>query len=178
MKHQKEIEGLIDGLTPMELIRLVTRVLSGHINEAGSGKPVTEVTTVFRVEMPNGRGPYNSDLPNGHEIYEKIANLKDPGYNCVRLAAANNEQMGVTEQKFLNTHGNADYGCDSLAAIRDWFPDKARKFLAKHDAKLVEYKVPVGGFVEVVGHGEVLFDKTKAERVSDYDLVKLKGEAA
>lgn len=141
---------------------------------AGIGQPVTAPTTVFRVEFPNGNGPYNSGLPNAHEIYEALADYEAPEMNCVWLAAKNHENMNVTGHAFREAHGHADYGCDSVEALNRWFPIKARKYLAEQGAGLIEYEIPVGGFLAKTGLGEVIFDRHAATKVQTLNLVTAK----
>jgi hypothetical protein len=136
----------------------------------GVGKPVEAPFSVFRVEMPNGNGPFDSELPNSHEIYEHIAVAK-PGFDCARFAGENHEHMAYSGNAFRAAHdGHANYGCDSLDAIKQWFPDKARKYLAGLGAKIVQYEVPAGESIVREGHGEVVFNRHAAKVVGEQPL--------
>jgi hypothetical protein len=137
----------------------------------GAGHPVSKPVRVFRLEMANGNGPYNSGLPNSHEIYEKICDC-DPGFFCVRNAILNREQCGVTDRAFHEAHGHSNYACDSLESLKDWFPDKAREYLAQFGAKIVEYEIPVGEYMEKVGCGEVIFNRHKCRKLRELDAVQ------
>jgi hypothetical protein len=138
------------------------------------GKPVEQPTTVYRVEMPNGNGPYNSGLPNARDIYKAIANPFHPEMDCVRLANQNHENINQTGSQFRAEHGHADYGCDSLDAVKAWFPIKAREFLAGLGGSVVEYELAVGDPLLGVGNGEVIFNRHTAKRVRSLGLVDLK----
>lgn len=131
------------------------------------GEPVTVPTYVYRIEMPNGMGPFNSGLGRPSEIYDAICN------GCLGKcdALAENEQMGVTEAAFRAAHGHADYGCDSIDAIHNWFPEPARKYLAKKwGAKLMKYEVAPGQYLMQVENGEIVFDMHSAKVVDALDL--------
>ena len=130
---------------------------------------------VFRVEMPNGKGPFNAfpdDRAAGDKIYEVLAR-----YGADRRAVENNERMGLTGTGFFREHGGAHYGFASLAAVADWFVEDARRYLRdRWGASLVEYEVPAGESVLEVGHGEVIFNKSRAKRVAEHDLVDTLGK--
>jgi hypothetical protein len=145
------------------------------VTDAGPGKPVKAPLTVYRVEMPDGHGPYNSHLPNAKAIYDKLCGTspKHPGFNCAQLARKNREQCGLSDHAFVQAHGEGDYGCLTIEAIEDWFPLGARRYLRTLSAQLIEYEVPKGGYVAELGSGEVLFVRSKAKRVRALDLVKL-----
>lgn len=147
-----------DDLTIPDMLSLL---LTGKpILRAGPGAAVEEPTVLYRIEMPNGHGPYNSGLPNQEQIYEKICG-GGPGWDCAKLAGPefNNEQMGLTEDDFRTAHGDCFYACESLDAIGSWFPTPARVYLKTLGAIVVAYEVPAGAPVAAVGHGEVLFSK-------------------
>jgi hypothetical protein len=142
--------------------------------EVGGGRPVKKPTSVFRIEMPNGRGPYNSGLPNGRDIYDHITQPKD-GYDCAYLAGTLHEQMGITEHQFRLEHGHAAYACDSLKSLGKWFHERARKYLNKLGASIVEYQIPVGGYLEKTGHGEIIFNKHECKRIRKLNIVTMEG---
>lgn len=138
------------------------------------GDTVSEPTTVFRVEMPNGKGPYNSGLDNGtHEIYDFL-----DANGAVEPARRNNESMSMTGRAFHRAFGKAHYGLDSTAAVQHWFNWKVRHYLRDYGAELVEYEVQPGQNILPVGEGEVIFNKHLAKRVSSYDLVGMGAERA
>jgi hypothetical protein len=150
-----------------DLLITFEEFMTGRVwKRAGKGKPIPAPTKVYRVEMPNGNGPYNSDLPNAREIYETICDTETPGMGCARLAKANHEKMGVTEREFLDAHGEAFYGCDSLKSLRKWFRGAARKYLAGYGATIVVYELPEGSPVEKVGRGEVIFARSLGRKVA------------
>lgn len=155
----------------MEFRKLLMMLATG-IAPAGEGEPVEQPTRVFRVEMPNGYGPYNSGLDGDTgEIYRVICSKK-PGYGCANMARLNHEQMGITEDEFLQAHGKAHYGCDSIKSVENWFGNKAREYLRDEwGAKLIEYEIPEGEYLLTVGHGEIIFNRDTSKRVCEYDLV-------
>src|SRR4051812_41770415 len=96
----------------------------------GPGRPVHEPTEVFRVELPNGRGPFNSGLPNAHEIYDRIG--------TEHLERDNGGQCGLSDHEFAEAHdGEAEYGCDSLESLALWFPKGCRAYLKRLGARVV-----------------------------------------
>lgn len=135
----------------------------------GIGKPVSKAVTVYRVEMPNGNGPYNSGLPNARAIYEKLC-APNPGYDCAFLANVNREICGASDQSFYLRHGDASYCCDSLASLYRWFPLPARKYLKEQGAKIRVYEIPVGEYLAKCGNGECLFNKTTANLVDELSI--------
>lgn len=148
--------------------------LGRNVLIAGAGTPVPAPTPVYRIEMANGRGPYNSGLPNAEEIYWTLAATK-PGFDCTRLAEG--EQCGFTEARFYQAHGDASYGCSSREALCQWFPKPARDYLAAQGAELVEYVLPKGAPLEPIHNGEVLFDRAQAHCVAKAPLSSLDGKA-
>jgi hypothetical protein len=145
------------------------------IKAGDKGKPVTKPTIVYRVEFPDGHGPYNSHKADARKIYEVLCGTgpMHPGFNCAQLARVNHEQCGITENAFQHAHGEADYGCLTLKAIGNWFCEDARKYLHGLGVKLNEYEVPKGGYLARLGSGEVLFARSKAKHVRELDLVTL-----
>lgn len=138
----------------------------------GTGEVTTEPMTLYRVEMPNGHGPYNSELPNAEEIYLRLCLPQPVGWDCARFAREAHEQMGVTDLAFFKAHGNATYACVSEAAIQAWFPEPARRFMAGLGAKLVEYDLPAGSHVlRTPAHGEIVFVKAEANKVEERALI-------
>lgn len=156
------------------LMSLLKLILMPPFN-AGVGSPVDEDTIVYRIEMPNGRGPYNSKIDD--EIYHRLCNpvgINEQGqecWDCISLAAKNNEQCGITDQDFEEAHGSAVYACDSLQAIENWFPKGAREYLSGFGAKIVVFKIPKGQPIAVVGHGEIIMSKITAIEVDRLDVV-------
>jgi hypothetical protein len=155
------------------MYRMVTQMLG--VKAGDKGKRISAPLTVYRVELPNGHGPYNSGRPDAEKIYEKLCGTspKHPGFDCARLARMDHEKCGITDYAFSQAHGEADYGCLTLEAIGDWFSLEARRYLRTLSAQLIEYEVPKGGYVSKLGHGEVLFVRDKAKRVRALDVVKL-----
>lgn len=136
------------------------------LRAAGAGKPVSKPTRVYRVEMPGGGGPFNYSS----HVYDVICSGK-PGFNCDHLAALNHEQMDLTSAAFRAAHGHAEYACDSLASLGNWFPRPARVYLKRLGAKIAVYEVQVGDSIAVVGQGEVIFSKPDAVPVTVLDVV-------
>jgi hypothetical protein len=136
-----------------------------------AGHPVIEPTRVFRVEMPNGHGPFDCSTMEGMEVAYTICST-EPGFDCCANAALNHEHMDITDYAFHKAHDHADYACESIDGVKSWFHMPAREFLAKHGAKIVEYEIPVGGSIAVIGHDEVIFNRFEATPVARYDIVK------
>lgn len=138
----------------------------------GTGRKVTKAKRIFRIEMPNGHGPYNSELPNAHEIYETICKPVR-GYDCSKYARLTNEQCGVSDEAFARKHGMAAYACDSMESLKLWFGDKARAYLATFGAKVIEYEIPAGQYIAKASNGEIIFNRNTSNRIKEYDLVSL-----
>lgn len=136
-----------------------------------AGHPVDQPMRVFRVEMPDGLGPFNSLVPDGREVGLRICR-EEPGFNCCALAHENHERMDITDHAFHKAHGHADYACDSLQGVKRWFKKPAREYLAKHGARIVEYEIPVGGYVAVIGNNEVIFNRFEGKKVAEHDIAK------
>jgi hypothetical protein len=158
-----------DDFADMDAGSLMAMMVTG-IEPLGKGSPVKEPTFVYRVEMPNGNGPFNSHMGDSHKIYDAICN-PDKGWDCSRLAKG--EQMGVTEFEFRKAHGHADYGCASLEALQNWFPKPAREYLNKYSAHCVVYRLEKGQHLLPTQNGEVIFDKHSATRVGVLDIITL-----
>jgi hypothetical protein len=141
--------------------------------EFDAGEPVKEPVMVYRLEMENGHGPYNSGLPNAREIYMQLSQPV-PGFNCVKNAILNRENINTSFVEFYQTHGHVNFACDSLEAVTHWFPDKARKYLKQYGGRIVEYQIPVGGYLLKVGQGEVVFNRHESNRGREFDVVTLK----
>lgn len=139
---------------------------AAHSTDKGS--PVASATAVYRIEMPDGCGPWCGG-PNSNRDWDE--KLEDWG--CADLAEKNGEQMGETEQAFRAAHGHAAYGCDSLDALKKWFPAPARKFLATKGATVKHYEIAAGDYIERVGNGEVVFNWTTAKIVATLDLATI-----
>lgn len=152
-----------------EAMEVKLRNLFEPIKRAGRGHKLAKPTRVYRVEFPNGAGPYNSRRPDGEDIYDTICAPAE-GFNCARNAGLNREQMGVTERDFADAHGDAAYACDGLESLHDWFPDKARAYLAGLGCHGAVYEVPAGGHLATIGRGEVLFSRDEAKRVETFAL--------
>lgn len=163
----------------MNIEDLLISIMGDSIPGVGDiGKPCTHPVKVYRVEMPNGRGPYNSGLGHGSEIYTRLAsNRRTHGqtcWDCTHLAGENHEQMGITERAFRNAHGHASYGCDTLDALKNWFPEGARQYLRDEwSATVIEYEVQKGDYLLTVGNGEVIFNRTTAKEITRLDPVTL-----
>ena len=157
----------------IHFIALMKELTTGRPVRFGeTGAPVTEPTDVFRIEMPTGRGPFNSDLPNRNTIYEELVKPVEgwPGY-LLQDPAFLPEQMGITEVAFGKAHGDAHYGCESLVSINTWFPRPSRDYLAPLGAKIVRYTIPTGGYLlRLDAAGEVVFNKYQCSRAEDYPV--------
>lgn len=156
-------------LTDEEAMRLCDEMDRLGPKDFGTGNPVKSPTTVYRVEMPNGNGPYNSGLPNSMEIYRFLCNYDQP-FNCAYLANLNREACGVSDHRFYKAHGDASYCCDSMDSIYRWFPLAARKYLAKYGAKIVQYRIPTGEPLAICGNGECVFNKKTAKRICELPI--------
>lgn len=160
--YMSDIEKLLE-----ELAALYDQ--SSNALRAGAGVTVDKPTAVYRIEMSDGVGPYTSQVGNQKARYAKLCSKT--GWDCARLARENNEQMGITESAFRTAHGHAAYACPTLEAIDKWFPEDARRYLAKNGAKLVQYIIPVGGFIQTVSENEVIFSRPDSRRVATLDMV-------
>jgi hypothetical protein len=168
-----------------ELLTDLFAAIIGAAHSDDTGNKVSKDTTIYRVEMPTGRGPYNSGLEEQNEIYERICShashnkKKEPCWDCAKLASKNHEKMGITEHAFKKAHGHAAYACDSLEAVSNWFEQGAREYLRDQwQAKIVVYVIPKGEYMMTVGNGEVVFSKPACKRIKELDLVtyeELKG---
>lgn len=170
-QHDKDMIDVLGGL-------LTDLMVESDPHHNDIGKPVESPLTIYRVEMPNGRGPYNSGLGKGQEIYDRLCSTHGHNWkgqqcwDCSELAAENHEQMGITEKAFKEKHGHAAYGCTSLEAIGNWFPKGARQYLRDNwHAKIVVYALPKGKYAMFTGHGEVVFSKPEARQTRTLDLV-------
>ena len=151
-----------------------------------STRKLTAPVTVYRVEMPNGKGPYNSEMGpmGGKYIYARLCMgalgtraLGEPCWDCSRLARENDETMDEVAADFHARFGHANFGCDSLGAIRAWFPDAPRRYLRDDwGARLIEYQVPAGQHLRTLANGEVVFSAPDAAKVGTLDLVTLAPE--
>lgn len=137
------------------------------------GEPVIEATSVYRVEMADGRGPFNTHRDDRPQIYEYLTR-PEPGWPGWLLTKPifRQEQMGVTEAMFYELHGGAAYGCDSLASLNTWFPRPAREYLAGLGGKIIEYRVPKGQPLLSLHElaGECVFNPHTAERVRELPI--------
>lgn len=142
------------------------------IRKLGIGKPISRPRTVFRIELPNGRGPYNTGRADQQETYKAICN-GGKGFNCAALARKNREQCGYTDRAFYRAHnGQMRYACDSLSAVKEWFAEPSRRYLReKLQAELAVYRLPVGTDVLEVGNGEIIFDPRPAKKIASKDVV-------
>jgi hypothetical protein len=153
-----------DGLFGMSVADMLS-FIHPDLQCGDKGHRVSKPTRVYRVEMPNGIGPFNYSK----EVYAVICSGK-PGFNCDHLADVNHEQMDVTSAAFRQAHGHAEYACDSIASLNRWFPLPARRYLKTLGAKIAVYEVPKGGFLAVVGSGEVIFSKCDSKPVDLLDV--------
>lgn len=126
------------------------------------GTPVPEPTRVYRVELPDGRGPFNSQWVDNSKIFRfyEGKGIGDRG-----------EQMGVTERAFDEAHGDAAYGVADLEAARHWFPEPAREVISENEGYLWEFEIPKGGYIMRLAQGEVVFSRKEARRIRKLDLV-------
>lgn len=133
-----------------------------------TGQPVATPTDVFRIEMPTGRGPFNSGLPEARTIYDTLVQPTEGWPGRLLLSPDfQGEQMGITEAAFKRAHGHACYGCSSLASVNTWFPAPARAYLEPFGAKIIQYQLPVGAFLlKLDAAGEVVFAKPAAKRIA------------
>lgn len=146
---------------------LASVILGRRFGEAGS--PVSQPTNVYRVEMEDGRGPFNTHRDDRPAIYKHLTK-QEPGWPgwLLTFPQFRQEQMGVTEAVFYHTHGGAAYGCESLASLNTWFPAPARSWLVSYGAKIVQYCVPAGEPILSLKElaGEVVFNPVTAIKVA------------
>lgn len=141
----------------------VSRYRQGEI-----GEPVSAPTRVYRVELPNGNGPFNTGLPEHRIIYDDLVKNEKgwPGWLLYNCPAMRREQMGITERAFKETHGAAFYGCRDLRSVATWFPPPSRQYLAKYSAEILCYELPAGSYLlQLDSEGEVVFNKFEAKVV-------------
>jgi len=159
---------------------LLLRLLTGDIREGETGEPVKEPTHVYRIEMPTGYGPFNSGLPNSHEIYEDLTRDEPgwPGYLLRNCPSMKREQMGVTEQAFREAHGHAAYGCIDLKSMNTWFPRPAREYLQPLGAKIICYCLQPGDYLLCLteSEGEIVFNPKSATIVETIDVLELESK--
>lgn len=150
---------------------ILASIRAGHpIRYGETGHPVNQPTDVFRIELPNGNGPFNTDLPNNRSHYDHLTqpNPGWPGYILTVNRDAFHEQMGITEAEFGRVHGDACYGCDSLAAVNSWFPPPARDYLSSYGAKIIRYQLAPGDYILPMDiAGEVIFNRQAAARLDE-----------
>lgn len=143
-----------------DAMQLAIRAMGQIPRDFGLGEPVKEPTKVYRVEMADGTGPYNSAVGIGVTISAPFE-----GFDCNRPAVENNEKMGVSDRRFHREFGHANYGCESLADIDYWFGDKARQYIAAHGGRIAVYEVQVGQHLVKAGLGEVVFNRYSAKLI-------------
>lgn len=143
------------------------------------GTPLPAPTRVFRIEFPNGCGPFNSCgiNPANRAAYDRALALYDqlcaPGY-CFKMLKNYRGKMGITEEPFRAAHGEAAYGCRNLSSVREWFPLPARKLLANHGARLLAFNLPAGApLLDTNNCGEVVFARSSATTYEVWDLCDL-----
>lgn len=166
-----------NGLDFTDLLRALVIESDDRIARSNKGEQVTVPTSVYRVEMASGRGPFNDEATEAkhREVYDNLARM------CATVMADpdhNHEQMGVTEQGFKKAHGHAAYGVDSMTSLNLWFPRPAREYIKSLGGKIVHYEIPVGGYIFRVGQGEVIFSKPASRRVAEFDIVTEEGDHA
>lgn len=138
------------------------------------GEALSAPRSVFRVEMPNGKGPFNpgESFRRKHGFYgtEWYDYLHDQGAD--KPADKSGSRMGLTGAAFYVANGAAHYGFDNPQGVKHWFNLKAREFLAKYGGKIVEYQVQPGERVLETGEHEVIFNKDRARRTGEFDLIE------
>lgn len=163
-----EFDNSPDRLEEALLIALMTGTRFGE-----TGSPVSQPTNVYRVEMEDGRGPFNTHRDDRPEIYDHLTKRERgwPGW-LLTIPKFKSERMGVTEAMFYSVHGGAMYGCNSLASLNTWFPAPSRSWLAKlGGAKIVQYCVPKGEpLLDLDLAGECVFNPKTAIRVSEMPI--------
>lgn len=133
------------------------------------GKPVPSDTTIYRVEMADGTGPFNKGEKANPEVWQKLVENRERGWpgHLLTYPQFRTEQNGVSEIMFRHVHGAAAYATASLAALNTWFPPTARSYLASvPGAKIVQYTIPAGqpllSWPDLAG--EVVFNPLTARR--------------
>lgn len=160
------------------MIDPLTRMLFNldRLRQGETGEPLKEPLIAYRMEMPDGRGPFNSKVTGregNREIFMTLVQQNEgwPGWIFVTEPKAKCERMGVTENAFYKAHGNAAYGCNSIQSINTWFPRPSRELLCPLGAKIVAYHLPVGSpVIELDVAGEIIFNPKDASKVEHLPL--------
>lgn len=148
-----------------------------RFRQGETGVPLAEPLIAYRVEMPDGRGPFNSASTcrrMNHEVFMTLVQQNEgwPGWIFVTEPKAKCEKMGVTEDAFREAHGHAYYGCNSVKSINTWFPRPAREYLCPLGAKIVAYHLPAGSpVIELDVAGEIIFNPKDASKVEHLPLM-------
>ena len=121
---------------------------------------------VWRVEGPDGFGPYGMDGPHDKSIVERAMLASGEASTGVEAWKGDDHRPGMWNDNIreIKVYSTLDWYCGfkSLAQYRRWFNNKAtRKELVKHGATLVRYEVDVE-FVRYGGH-QVCFVKSEAQ---------------
>lgn len=155
-----------------DFMRDFASMLGMAYRDYGPGESVAARTKVYRVEMPNGHGPFNSGLRNAEAIYQHICS-GEPGFTCDRLERANGAQMGLSDHAFEEANGECEYGCETVRDVCLWFPRGSREYLDGLGARCVVYEVQPGDRIARCGNGEVLFCLHRAKRTTELRLTEL-----
>ncbi len=127
---------------------------------------------VFRLECPDGRGPYRSNsIPYSSEGYNLLAENYG-AFNNPDCPSAYTDFPQVVS-KFFN---NADVcGCPSKKALAKWFRRKwsdLKPVLKEANFKVIEYSIRKSKYVAASEH-QVIFDRTKAKKVQELPVEAL-----
>lgn len=129
--------------------------------------------TLFRIEGPDGRGPWTGGLAQLHRTIARFEIAKDPSlYPEARSPAfIENQRMSYWADSITEHHL---FGCETLADLRLWYPSPAGcEAMATNGATLATYKASDLHTIEAAW--EVAFDSRWATRVDVRPLAVLHG---
>lgn len=117
---------------------------------------------IYRIESTSGEGAFGAGLAYEHDDHRK----------CRHSAYEHPSPCGVgelgTELQDRWLRGRTDdylFGCRSRTQLRSWFRSKpGRRAMAKAGGLMVTYEVPREAVA--MGNTQVIFDKTRATKVS------------
>jgi hypothetical protein len=186
MSHAKKLNFTpveADGDNFPELLDLLSMLLAHDdrdIRKGEKGEPLSAPTTVYRIEMPDGSGPFNwASCPSEslrRAIYDTLTRPLPgwPGEMLRTNEAMHHEQMGVTETAFKEAYGHAAYACRDLASLATWFPRPSREYIATFGGKVVAYHLPEGAPILPLydSEGELVFSRPTAIKVEHHDIME------
>lgn len=109
---------------------------------------------IYRVETPDGRGPYMNGRKPTHLDSACAAHRPMPYHD------------GIDEDVIFDLGKVRRYGFSDLSALKRWFTPRDRAILLQHSYRIGVYDV--GRYWE--GHSQVIFDATSARRIGSLSL--------